>query len=513
MLNVTPILRYLAKRRSAFLSSSSPIRLQEEQLLSLLRKAKDTKFGRDHGFSDITSVRDYQKRVPIRRYENFWNEYWKEFYPRLENVTWPGLIPYFSLSSGTSSGTTKYIPCSQEMLASNTKAGLDLLFHHVLNRPHSKLMGGKSFMLGGSTDLTTPTPGVFCGDLSGIAVKTLPWWARARYFPPQELALIKNWEEKVDTLSALSLKEDIRMISGVPAWLLIFFDKLTTILSEGKKSVADAYPNLEMIVHGGVNFAPYLHRFQEALRGTHAELREVYPASEGFVAVADRGYGEGLRLHVDVGIFFEFIPVEEVESSSPTRLTLSEVEVDKNYALVMTTCAGLWSYLIGDTVKFVELSPPRILITGRVSYYLSAFGEHLIADEIEDGVVSASQTIQKNVVDYSVGPVFPESAGELGGHVYVVEFEGAPPSPPEQEKFLMELDHQLCKRNEDYEAHRSKGFGLKAPILEIMPKGGFALWMKSRGKMGGQNKVPRIITDLTLFKNLREFVCSPSKPE
>lgn len=513
MLNVTPILRYLAKRRSSFLNNSNPVELQAAQLLSLLQKAKNTKFGRDHGFSEIRSVSEYQKRVPIRRYEQFWNEYWKESYPRLENVTWPGLIPYFSLSSGTSSGTTKYIPCSQEMLASNTKAGLDLLFYHAHNRPHSKLMGGKSFMLGGSTDLTTPTPGVFCGDLSGIAVKTLPWWAKARYFPPQDLALIKNWEEKVESLSTLSLKEDIRMISGVPAWLLIFFDKLTTLLPDGKRSIAQAYPNLEMIVHGGVNFAPYLKRFQDALEGTNAELREVYPASEGFVAVADRGYGDGLRLNVDIGIFFEFIPVEEVESKSPTRLTLSEVEIDKNYAIVMTTCAGLWSYLIGDTVKFVELSPPRLLITGRVSYYLSAFGEHLIAEEIEDGVVSASQSIRQHVVDYSVGPIYPESAGELGGHVYVVEFEGTPPSPAEQVKFLKELDQNLCKRNEDYEAHRSKGFGLKAPTLEIMQKGGFALWMKSRGKMGGQNKVPRIITDLSLFKNLREFAASSREGE
>ena len=505
MFNVTPILRLLARRRVAFLNSSSAPKVQEEQLLSLVRKAQDTKFGKEHAFGEIRSVADYQQRVPLRRYEQFWNDYWKDAFPQLENVTWPGLIPFFPLSSGTSSGTTKYIPCSNEMLASNTKAGLDLLIHHVTNRPHSKLMGGKSFMLGGSTDLTSPSPGVYCGDLSGISVKTLPWWAKKRYFPPKEYALLKDWEEKVEILGRLSLTEDIRLISGVPAWMLIFFDKIASLLPEGRRTIADAYPNLEMVVHGGVNFSPYYKRFREALEGTHAELREVYPASEGFIAVADRGYGDGLRLNIDGGIFFEFVPLDELDSANPPRLTLREVEIDKNYAIVLTTCAGLWSYIIGDTVKFVELDPPRLLVSGRTSYYLSAFGEHLIAEEIDDGVVTASSTISSEVVDYSVGAVYPEGPGDLGGHVYVVEFRGKTPDGQELEKFREELDARLCQRNEDYDAHRSKGFGLKAPQIELMPEGGFARWMKARGKLGGQNKVPRIITDTGLLANLREF--------
>lgn len=505
MFNVTPILRLLARRRVAFLNSASAPKVQEEQLLSLVRTAQDTKFGKDHGFSKIRTVADYQQRVPLRRYEQFWNDYWKAPFPRLENVTWPGLIPFFPLSSGTSSGTTKYIPCSEEMVASNAKAGVDLLIHHVTNRPKSKLMGGKSFMLGGSTDLTSPSPGVFCGDLSGISVKTLPWWAKKRYFPPKEYALLKNWEEKVEILGKLSLTEDIRLISGVPAWMLIFFDKIASLLPEGRRTLADAYPNLEMVVHGGVNFAPYYNRFREALQGTHAELREVYPASEGFIAVADRGYGDGLRLNIDGGIFFEFVPLDELDSPQPPRLTLREVEVDKNYAIVLTTCAGLWSYIIGDTVKFVELDPPRLLVSGRTSYYLSAFGEHLIAEEIEDGIVTASASTATEVVDYSVGPVYPDGAGDLGGHVYVVEFRGKTPQGAELEKFREELDARLCQRNEDYDAHRSKGFGLKAPQIEIMPEGGFARWMKARGKLGGQNKVPRIITDSNLLGHLREF--------
>jgi hypothetical protein len=510
MLDATPFLRLYARWRNQQLASLHPATTQENELLKLVRTAQDTTFGKMHSFSSIRSVEDFQKQVPLRKYENFWNDFWKEKFPTLDNCTWPGRIPYFPVSSGTSSGTTKYIPCSPEMLRSNTKAGLDLLIHHVTNRPQSRLMGGKSFMLGGSTDLTSPTPGIHFGDLSGIAVKTLPWWARARYFPPPHLALLKNWEEKVDTLANLSLSEDIRMISGVPAWMLIFFDKLASLRPESNGKLSAIYENLEMIVHGGVNFAPYVNRFKDLLEGSSAELREVYPASEGFIAVADRGYGDGLRMNLDHGIFYEFVPLEELESAQPTRHWIKDVQPDVNYAVVMTTCAGLWSYVIGDTVRFVDTKTPRLLVTGRTSYYLSAFGEHLIAEEIEDGVSTAATDIGAIVSDFTVGPLFPERAGELGGHVYIIEFANQLPSRELLEKFENALDQRLCVRNEDYEAHRSGGFGLKGPKVLPVPTGFFADWMKSRGKLGGQNKVPRIITNREMLGELLDRTTSLS---
>lgn len=508
MFDATPLLRLYARWRSHQLATISPADAQRSQLRSLLRKAAATRFGTMYDFATIDSVEEYQRRVPLRTYEQFWNEFWKEPFPRLENCTWPGVIPFFPVSSGTSSGTTKYIPCTHEMLASNTKAGIDLLVHHVNNRPQSRILGGKSFLLGGSTDLSSPAPGIFTGDLSGITTHQVPWWIKSRYFPPADLALVKNWEEKIDLLGKTSLDEDIRMISGVPAWLMIFFEKLAAFRPEAEGNLSRLYPHLEMVVHGGVNFAPYVDRFKEILRGSSAELREVYPASEGFIAMADRGYGDGLRLNLDHGIFFEFVPLEELDSPTPTRHWIENIQSDVNYAVVMTTCAGLWSYVIGDTIRFVDTKTPRVLVTGRTSYYLSAFGEHLIEEEIEDGVTTASRAVGKEITDFSVGPMFPERTGDLGGHIWIVEFSDGAPSAEAVNEFSTALDDRLCQRNEDYEAHRSEGFGLKAPTILIARPGCFAAWMKSRGKLGGQNKVPRIITKMELLTDLIEFARS-----
>jgi hypothetical protein len=502
MVNLTAFLRWYAQCRISHLNSSLPSATQEGQLFALLKKAQTTRFARDHRFSLIHSVKDFQEQVPLRRYEQFWEEYWKDSFPIVENSTWPGRIPYFPVSSGTTSGTTKFIPCTYEMISSNTKAGMDLLAFHLLNRPTSQLLGGKSFMLGGSTILKQEAKGVFSGDLSGISAKVMPWWAKLRYFPPAELALLSNWEEKIEILARASLQEDIRMLSGVPSWLLIFLSKLQD-LNNGAP-LCEIYPNLEMLVHGGVNFAPYYDRFRGILSGSNAELREVYPASEGFIAIADRGYGEGLRLNTDHGIFFEFVPVEDLENTRPTRHWIKNIELDVNYAIALTTCAGLWSYLIGDTVKFIQKDPPRLLITGRTSYMLSAFGEHLIGEEIEGAVSEAAKRLGLVLEDYSVGAVFPKSQVELGGHLYVIEFQSKP-AKDQTQKFRELLDSLLCKRNEDYEAHRAKGFGLKMPEILLAPQGTFTAWMRKRGKLGGQNKVPRIINDQQLFWDLVEF--------
>lgn len=505
MFNATPFLKLYARHRQSLFSCSNPESLQRSQLLNLVSYAADTKFGRDHQFSSITSVEEYQRRVPLRTYEQFWNEYWKPPFPLLDNCTWPGRVPFFAVSSGTSSGVTKYIPFTPQMQASNKKAGLDLLVHHLSNKPDSKIFAGKSFMLGGSTELVEQAPGIFSGDLSGIAVKTLPWWARARYFPDQKLALMKDWEEKIATLSKRALEDDIRMISGVPSWMLIFLDRIFERRPDAGRLIKNAFPDLEMLVHGGVSFAPYYQQFKELLAGSSIDLREVYPASEGFIAIGDRGYGDGLRLNLDHQLFFEFVPLEELSASSPTRHWIGNVERDINYAIVLTTCAGLWSYVIGDTVRFTETNPARILVTGRTSYYLSAFGEHLIAEEIDDAIMNASQQIEANVTDYSVGPIFPAHAGDLGGHLYVVEFSEAINDQTVLAQFAAALDKQLCKRNEDYEAHRAGGFGLKAPTVLPAPPGTFKAWMTKRGKLGGQNKVPRIITNLDLLKDLEIF--------
>lgn len=507
MIDFTPALRVYARRRRAALAKLDNVEAQRRQLLSLLKTARDTKFGREHGFAAIKDVDAFQAAVPLRRYDDFWRDYWKPAFPVIENASWPGRTPYFAVTSGTTSGTSKYIPVTPAMNWSNNRAGLDLLTHHVTHRPRSKVFGGKSFMLGGSTELVREAEGVYSGDLSGIAAKRAPWWAGQFLFPPLEIALMNDWEKKIARLASLAPTADIRVITGTPSWVLILFDRQQS--AAGRPVTArELYPRLEMLVHGGVNFKPYRSRFEEFLAGG-AELREVYPASEGFIALQDETPDQGLRLLTDNGLFFEFVPADELDSAKPTRHWLNTAERGVNYAIVLSSCAGAWSYIIGDTVRFVSLDPPRILITGRTSYSLSAFGEHLIAEEIEDAVASAAEAEGLMVTDFSVGAVYPKNAGELGGHLYIVEFRQAPAKA--LDAFAALVDKRLKERNDDYRAHRAEGFGMRAPQVRAAPPGTFAAWMKSRGRLGGQNKVPRIINDQTLFADLARFAESTGR--
>lgn len=503
--DATGLLHLYARHRVAALAKQDAIAEQQRQLLRLVYRAHDTSFGRAHDFGDIRSVSDFQARVQPRSYEDMWNSYWQADFPRLTDRTWPGTIPLFAVSSGTTSGTTKYIPCSSEMNRANAWAAIDILVHHVANRPASRVMGGKSFMLGGSTDLTEYAPGIRGGDLSGIATSQIPWFARRWSFPPRDLALITDWEDKIEQLARSCQNEDVRAISGTPSWLLIFFQRLFALCPGSPGRLHDVFPNLELLIHGGVNFAPYQHQFTELLRGGHAELREVYPASEGFFAVADRGSGEGMRLIVDNGLFYEFVAPNELATSTPTRHWLANVKTDVDYALVISSCSGLWAYVVGDTVRFVDLHPPRLLVTGRLSWFLSAFGEHLTGEEIEAAVSQAADQVNIGIADFAVGAVFPDATDSRGGHAYIVEFSEPAREPVRVDVFVRTLDEALCRYNDDYRAHRSGGFGLRPPEIILVRPGTFAAWMKQRGQLGGQHKVPRVIADQALFGDLCRF--------
>jgi hypothetical protein len=505
MIDGTPLLKLYARRRGAVLDRENTPAAQQKELLKLLSHAANTRFGRDHRFPGIANVADFQARVKLRRYEEMWRDYWEGAFPKLVDCTWPGAIPYFALSSGTTSGTTKYIPCSHEMNHANERAARDLLVHHVRNRPKTHVLGGKNFMLGGSTDLTELAPGIFAGDLSGIVAGRLPSWARGFVYPPRELALIADWEKKIEALSRGVLEEDIRNIAGTPSWMLIFFERLFALKPEREKKLHAFFPHLELITHGGVNFAPYRPQFEALLEGSHAETREVYAASEGFIAAADRGPGEGMRLVADNGLFFEFVPVEELNADNPTRHWAANFELGVDYAIAVTSCAGLFAYVVGDTVKFIDRKPPRLLVTGRTSYYLSSFGEHLTGDEIEEAVSAAANAIGASIADFSVGSIFPDDERSRGGHLYIVEFNGPAPNAAGAERFLAVIDDVLSRRNDDYRAHRSGGFGLEPPRLLPVKRGTFEAWMKSRGQLGGQHKVPRVIANAELFKTLRSF--------
>jgi hypothetical protein len=503
MIDATPLLRLYARLRRAQLARENPAAVQERQLLMLIRRARHTKFGRDHGFARIRSVADFQSRVPLRRYEDFWADYWQEPFPSLRDVSWPGLIPYFALTSGTSTGRTKYIPVTSAMNRANRRAALDVLVHHLTARPRSRIFGGSNFILGGSTDLQELAPGVLAGDLSGIVARTMPFWARLRAFPPLALALEPDWEKKVRAMAPASLKEDIRSISGTPSWLLHFFNEVTALRPGEPRRLAHVYPNLELIVHGGVSFVPYRHRFDEILEGGHAEPREVYPASEGFIAAADLGPDDGLRMQLGNGLFYEFVPLGELGSETPARHWIANAEPGEDYALVLSTNAGLWAYVLGDTVRLVERHPPRLVVTGRTSYFLSTFGEHVTGEEIEAAVAGAAGAIAADVADFCVGALLAARGDGVDAHLYIVEF-GVPPEEDRLNRFAALVDAALIEANADYAAHRQGG-QLAPPRVAPLRPGAFARWMKGRGRLGGQNKVPRIVTQPELFDDLRRF--------
>lgn len=505
MLAAAPFLSLSAQWRSQQLQILSPAIAQQAELTRLVITAAGTRFGRDHGFASIASVKDFQSRVPLRRYSDFWDDYWKGAYPLFRNLTWPGEVPYFALTSGTTTGATKYIPVSRDMVRSNGKGALEVLMSHFIRRPGSAVMGGKFLVLGGSTNLDEVSPGVLAGDLSGIEAVETPWWAEPYTLPPREISLLGDWEEKIDRVARLALKEDIRSITGTPSWMLVFFDKLRELKPDADFRLSSYFPNLELLVFGGMDFKPYAKRFNDLLVGSRADLREAYAASEGFLACADRGQGEGMRLIVDNGIFYEFVPVDELDSPNPTRHWLGNVETGVNYAVVLSTCSGLWAYVIGDTVRFVETDPPRILITGRTSYVLSAFGEHLIDEEVEKAVTAACDRIDARLSEYSVAAEFPEDPGVRGRHLYVVEFVDPQPSTEALALFSETLDQRLSELNADYQSLRSGDYSLRPPMVRAVPPGTFIGWMKSRGQLGGQHKVPRIIADQDLAKNLWSF--------
>lgn len=502
MIDATPALRAYAGWRHRRLAAENAIAEQQRQLLRLVRSARRTKFGAAHGFDRIDGVAPFQSRVRLRRYEDFWHEWWQPAFPRMRDVSWPGTIPYFAATSGTTTGVTKYIPVSRAMMAANRRAALDILVHHLAARPDSRVLAGRGFVLGGSTDLVRQAPGVYSGDLSGIAANEVPWWASRRYFPPRRLALVSDWQRKIDCLAPLSLQTDIRSLSGTPSWVLPFFAKLAALRPDRPARSTSWYPDLELFVHGGVNFAPYRAQFEAIFAGSQVDMREVYPASEGFAAIADRGYGEGLRLLADNGLFFEFVPVEDIDSVRPTRHWLATVERGVNYAVVLSSNAGLFGYVLGDTVRFVSLRPPRVLNTGRLSYTLSAFGEHLIAEELEAAIQQAARRIERHVTEYTVAAVFPTQPQERGGHRFVVEF-ASPVGEAAIRQFAKVLDEALAVENADYRDHRA---GMRAPEVAAVSPGSFALWMRQRGAEGGQHKVPRVIADQALFASLCDFL-------
>ena len=502
----TPLFRLYARQRVKKMNDLDPVAAQENLLRGMVDFASMTEFGLSHDFAAIRTIADYQHAVGLRRYEDFWLEFWEAQFPVIEDCTWPGRIPFFALTSGTTMGPTKYIPFTKEMMLANSRAGLDLLALHVTSNPNSSLFSGKSLMLGGSSDLSELAPGVYSGDLSGIVAQNLPLWVRPWSQPSRSIALMNDWEKKITILAEQALRQRITSISGVPSWLNLLFAKMAEQKGTQDICLAELLPDLQLLIHGGISFAPYRHQYEDYLVDSSAEMREVYAASEGFIGIADEKYNEGLRLCLEHGLFYEFVPVAEIDSENPTRHWIDTIETDINYAVVVSSCAGLWSFIIGDTVRFVDRTPPRLLVTGRLSYSLSVFGEHLIGEEIETAIARAAASTKRHVTEFSVSADVSSDAQSQGQHIFLAEFSHGTLSTEERSHFISVLDDELCNQNADYHAHRADGFGLQVPQLICAKPGAFEAWMKDRGKLGGQHKVPRVILDNELFQSLQQFV-------
>ena len=462
-----------------------PIEVQEELLFNLLQKAKYTEIGREYNFLTIKTYREFSERVPVTTYEE--NEARIARARRGEsNIFWPTPIKRFAKSSGTTNAKSKFIPVTNDSLENcHYAASKDLLCMYLNNNPNAQLFLGKSLRLGGSKQLYEENGTVF-GDLSAILIDNMPFWAEFSSTPSNEVSLMGDWETKMQAIVNETIKENVTSLAGVPSWMLVLLNQV--IETTGRNNLFEVWPNLEVYFHGGVNFDPYIDQYNKLLPKSDFRYYEIYNASEGFFAIQDRNENKELLLMLDYGIFYEFIPMDKYGTPDEKVIPLSEVEEGKNYAIVITTNAGLWRYKIGDTVRFTSTDPYRIKVTGRTKHHINVFGEELIIENAETALRKASQLTNAEIVDYTAAPIFMNGK-EKGAHEWIIEFK----SPPDDlNSFTQLLDTTLQEVNSDYEAKRFNNTTLNAPKIHHARERLFYDWLKEKNKLGGQHKVPRL---------------------
>lgn len=484
---------FLKKRKHQIeLFVKYPHDVQDELLLRLLDRAKHTEFGKSHYFSTITNYDQFSENVPIQQYESI-EPLIERCRKGEQNLFWPTHIKWFAKSSGTTNAKSKFIPVSDEAIEyCHLKAGKDMLCLYINNNEDAKLFTGKGLRLGGSSAIYEDNNSYF-GDLSAIIIENMPFWADFSSAPSQETALMSEWETKMEAIINETIHENITSLVGVPSWMLVLLNKV--LEKTGKDNILEVWPNLEVYFHGGVNFSPYRAQYNKLIPKKDFRYYETYNASEGFFAIQDRNTSDELLLMLDYGIFYEFIPMDAYDGEHSTAIPLSKVRKGINYAIVITTNGGLWRYLIGDTVKFTSLNPYRIKITGRTKHFINVFGEELIIENAEEALKLACKKTKASITDYTVGPIFMKGK-EKGGHEWIIEFNKAPEN---LEYFTELLDNALKSINSDYEAKRYNNMTLEMPTIHKAKKGLFYSWLKKKGKLGGQHKVPRL-------SNKRDFV-------
>ncbi len=491
---VKPLARKVAKNIQRW--SANAVEEQAKVWAQLIKTGRKTTFGKDHNFQKIKHYEDFRQQIPIRDYEAL-----RPYIDRIVNgeadVLWKGFPKYFAKTSGTTSGV-KYIPLTKDSLPNHFGTARNALFNYYIRSGNGRFLDGKMIFLSGSPELTQ-TGNIPTGRLSGIVNHQVPSWLRSSQLPGYATNCIEEWEVKLDKIVDETIHEDMRLISGIPPWVQMYYERL--LARSGKRTIKELFKNLSVFVYGGVNYAPYRDGL-ESLVGKRLDSVETYPASEGFIAFQDEQAEPGLLLNVASGIFFEFIPADEIFSENPTRLRLAEVELGVNYALILNNNAGLWGYNIGDTVEFVSLQPYRLIVTGRIKHFISAFGEHVIGKEVEEALMTAASESQIRVIEFTVAPQVKPAKGQLPYHEWLVEFENIPEN---LSAFAAKVDEKMCRQNIYY---RDLIDGKVLQSLKISPlrRDAFREYMKSQGKLGGQNKVPRLGNDRKIAERLVDYI-------
>jgi hypothetical protein len=483
---------------------SRPVEAQREVLQELVTSAQYTEYGRKHNFSNLFNLKSFKKQVPIVEYDDI-KPYIERMMRGEENVLCNTPVKWFAKSSGTTSDKSKFIPISEDSLAENHyKASKDVLSNYYKNFPSSDLLTGKGLVVGGSHQLSTVNEelGIQFGDLSAVLMQNSPFWGQWLRTPELSIALLDEWEHKIEMLARHTAEENVTSIAGVPTWTLILLRRILEI--KKKDTIREVWPNLELYINGGVSFVPYREQF-EKLIGAPINYLEIYNASEGFFAGQEKPDDDGMLLFTEHGIFYEFMPVEEYGKPNPHTVGLDKVQRDRNYALIISTTGGLWRYLLGDTIQFSSLDPYRIRVSGRLKHYINAFGEEVIVDNTDRAIARACELTDAVVADYTAAPVYFSQSGN-GTHEWLIEFEK---QPAQLDLFTLELDKALKSLNSDYEAKRHRDIALRLPIVHSLERGTFHEWLRSKGKLGGQHKVPRLSNERKILEEILAF--SPSR--
>jgi GH3 auxin-responsive promoter len=476
-----------------------PIDAQREVLQDLVTHAQHTEIGRKYGFSKLFNVREFKKNVPVHEYDDI-----KPYIQRLmqgeQYLLWDTPVYWFAKSSGTTSDKSKFIPVTEDSLEDcHYRGAKDVLTLYYQCYPESDLLTGKGLVIGGSHQINAINEESHYGDLSAVLLQNTPFWSTWIRTPDLAIALMDEWESKIENLAKSTIQENVTSISGVPTWTLVLIKRILEIT--GKVTIKEVWPNFELYMHGGVSFVPYKQQFEKLL-GENVHFLEMYNASEGFFAAQDNPHEEGMLLFLGHGIFYEFMPIEEYGKPQPRTIGLKDVELEKNYALVISTNGGLWRYLLGDTIQFTSRKPFRIKVTGRLKHFINAFGEELIVENSDKAIAIASKNTHSIVTDYTAAPIYFSANGN-GAHEWLIEFEKEPGNIQE---FVYELDSALKTLNSDYEAKRHKEIALRMPVVHVVERGIFSNWLKSKGKLGGQHKVPRLSNDRKYIDDILQMI-------